>query len=209
MAAPPEPSIRLLDSRELLRRVSDGDAEAREELALRYRPLLVRFARARLPMHARSRFETEDLVQEAFVRAFEHLGSFSPQRRGAFLAYLREIVMNTVRDELRSAAHRRGDPGLAELAVDPRRDPLDTAFDREALDAYQRALATLKPDEQEAVVLRLEMDCGYDEVARLTGRRSANAARMLVVRAVARLAEAMARFRTQSCGSAKQSNAGG
>ena len=48
-------------------------------------------------------------------------------------------------------------------------------------------------------MLRLEMDCGYDEVARLTGKRSANSARMLVVRAVARLAEAMARFRTQRC----------
>ena len=199
MAQLTEASIRLLNSQELLRRVSSGDTGAREELAVRYRPLLVRFARARLPTHARSRFETEDLVQEAFIRALEHLGSFAPERRGAFLAYLRQIVMNMVRDELRSAAHRRADPALVEQVADPRRGPLDLAFDREALDGYERALATLKPDEQEAVVLRLEMDCGYDEIARLTGRRSANTARMLVVRAVARLAEAMARFRSRAC----------
>jgi RNA polymerase sigma-70 factor (ECF subfamily) len=199
MAPPTEASIRLLNSQELLRRVTAGDAGAREELALRYRPLLVRFARARLPMHARSRFETEDLVQEAFIRALEHLGSFSPQRRGAFLAYLRQIVMNMVRDELRSSAHRRADAGLVEQAEDPRRGPPETAFDREALDGYEAALATLRPEEQEAVVLRLEMDCGYDEIARLTGKRSANTARMLVVRAVQRLAESMARFRSRAC----------
>ena len=199
MATPADTAFRLLDSQELLRRVSDGDEVAREELAVRYRPLLVRFARARLPMHARSRFETEDLVQEAFLRALGRLGTFTPERRGAFLAYLRQIVMNMVRDEVRSAAHRRADAALAEQVEDPRRGPLERAFDRDALDGYERALATLRPDEQEAVVLRLEMDCGYDEVARLTGRHSANSARMLVVRAVARLADAMARFRTQPC----------
>lgn len=199
MAPPTELSIRLLNSQELLGRVSAGDAVAREELASRFRPLLSRFAKARLPMHARSRFDTEDLVQEAFLRALEHLGSFSPQGRGAFLAYLRQIVMNMIRDELRSAAHRRADAELIEQIPDPRRGPLETAFNREALEGYEKALATLRPEEQEAVVLRLEMDCGYDEVARLTGKRSANAARMLVVRAVARLADAMVRFRTQRC----------
>jgi RNA polymerase sigma-70 factor (ECF subfamily) len=199
MAPATEVSVRLLNSQELLDRVSSGDEIAREEMALRYRPLLARFAKARLPLHARSRFDTEDLVQEAFLRALERLDSFSPERRGAFLAYLRQIVMNMIRDELRSAAHRRAEPGREEQVADPAHGPLEAAFNRQALEGYEQALATLRPEEQEAVVLRLEMDCGYDEVARLTGKRSANTARMLVVRAVARLAEAMARFRTQQC----------
>jgi RNA polymerase sigma-70 factor (ECF subfamily) len=62
---------------------------------------------------------------------------------------------------------------------------------REVLDAYEAALATLPALQQEAVVMRIEMGFTHREVAEALELPSANAARMMVARALVRIAEAM------------------
>jgi DNA-directed RNA polymerase specialized sigma24 family protein len=59
------------------------------------------------------------------------------------------------------------------------------------LETYERALARLPADKQEAVFLRIEMGYTHEEVAAELDLRSADAARMLVARALVQLSEVM------------------
>ena len=67
--------------------------------------------------------------------------------------------------------------------------PLESTLSQENVRAYEEALARLPPRQQEAVMLRVEMGFSYEEVAAAVGNPSANAARMMVVRALRRLME--------------------
>jgi RNA polymerase sigma-70 factor (ECF subfamily) len=61
----------------------------------------------------------------------------------------------------------------------------------DALERYETALKLLDPDERSAVVGRLEFGYSYPELALMLNRRTPDAARKLVERAVPRLAELM------------------
>jgi len=75
--------------------------------------------------------------------------------------------------------------------MDPGPSPLERAIGRQRLDRYDAALAKLRPMEREAIVARLELQQSYEEVALALGKPSADAARMLVARAVKNLIKAM------------------
>lgn len=175
----------------LLARVRQGEAGARERLAGRYLQVLQRWAHGRLPPAARDLAETKDLVQVTLVRALNRVESFEPRREGAFLAYLRQILLNEIRAHLRRALRRPQRQPLSEDLVQPGASPLEEAIGSEALQAYEKALATLTPEEREGVVLRIEMGYTHQQVAEALGKPSADAARMLVARAMVRLAEVM------------------
>ena len=53
-------------------------------------------------------------------------------------------------------------------------------------------MQTLKPSDREAIIARIELQQSYEEVAIALGKPSADAARVAVTRAVARLVQAMA-----------------
>jgi len=175
----------------LLGRVRAGDEAAREILVRRFLPALRRWAHGRLPPPARGLVDTDDLVQVALLRALHRVESFEPERAGAFLAYLRRIILNAVRDELRRAARRPRPETLPEELVDPAPSLVEQAIGREAMAAYEAALARLGDRQQEAVILRIEFGLTYEEIAEAIGSPSANAARMTVSRALLRLAEVM------------------
>jgi RNA polymerase sigma-70 factor (ECF subfamily) len=171
----------------LLDRARRGDGGARDQLAARFLPLLQRWAHGRLPPPARGAVDTDDLVQVTLIKALAHLDSFEPEREGAFLAYLRRILLNQLRDELRRA--RPGREEIAEHLPDRAPSVVEKAIGREVLERYEAALGELDERQREAVILRLEFDYSHEEVAQAVGCPSANAARMLVSRALLRLAE--------------------
>src|SRR5262245_12569360 len=88
----------------LLEGVRRGDAAARERLFARYLPVLRRWAHQRLPQDARGLRDTDDLVQDTLLSALRRVNDFEHRGEGAFLAYLRQILMNSVRDGVRRAA---------------------------------------------------------------------------------------------------------
>jgi len=180
-----------LDSTTLLRQAKAGDPLARNLLVKKHLPALRRWAHGRLPHSARDLIDTDDLVQVTMIRALDHLGSFEPRHAGAFLAYLRQILLNQIRDEIRRVSRRPDRDGLSEEIPDDGPSPLDEAVGRDARQRYERALLKLTPDQQEAVVLRLELGFTYPEMAEALERPSANAARLLVTRALVRLAKEM------------------
>jgi RNA polymerase sigma-70 factor (ECF subfamily) len=176
---------------DLLARARAGDAHARNQLFSRCRDPLVRWAHGRLPAHARDRYDTDDLVQITFVRTLERMDGFVPRHEGAFLHYMRTILLNQIRDEIRRTARRPAREDLDDNLHDGGPSPLESAMGKDVLERYERALTRLQPDQQEAVILKLELGLGYQEIADKLNRPSANAARLLVTRAVARLAMLM------------------
>ena len=173
----------------LLQLVRHGDRPARERLAARYLQILRRLAHGRLPLRARDMVDTDDLVQVTLVRALDHVEDFEPRHEGAFLAYMRRILLNQIRDEIRRVSRR---PVRSELEGDPPaldRSPLDEAIGRETVERYEAVLDQLRDEQREAIILRLELGFTYQQIAEALGRDSPNAVRMMVTRALVRLGE--------------------
>jgi RNA polymerase sigma-70 factor (ECF subfamily) len=121
---------------------------------------------------------------------------FVPRREGAFLAYLRGILLNRIRDLLRRGERRVPTVALpADLPAEGP-SPLEEAIGREALEAYEAGLRCLTEEQQMAVILRVELTFTHREIAQALGLPTANAARMLVARGLVRLSEAMGEART-------------
>ncbi len=176
---------------QLVERAKNGDRDALNRLIARYLPALRRWASGRLPRWARDMADTEDLVQETLVRTFNRIEMFEYQREGALQAYLRQAVMNRIRDEFRRAGRRPGPLALDENAVAPDASPLEEAIGREALERYEAALQRLRAEDREAIIARVELGADYPEMARALGKPSPDAARVAVGRALVRLAKEM------------------
>jgi len=176
---------------QLVERIRVGDVDARERLIRRYLPLLTRWAHGRLPSPARDLNETADIVQLTLLRAFQALPAFEVQGPGAFFAYLRQIMSNIVKDEIRRSTRRPAHEEITAEVVEDDPLPLERALNVETLAAYERALNTLEPEQREAVILRIELGLSHDEIAKLIEAPSANAARMKIARALMRMAELM------------------
>lgn len=129
------------------------------------------------------------------MRTLRKLDTYEPQGQGSFLAYLRRAVLNRVGDEIRRAQVREKKEDAIRGELPTPSSPLEDAIGRETIERYEQALADLEPDVQEAVIGRLELGLSYAEIAEAIGRPTADAARMVVNRAVRRLAEAMREFR--------------
>jgi RNA polymerase sigma-70 factor (ECF subfamily) len=193
---PPEASrgedpARWLATSELLRLAKQGDLPARDQLVARYLPRLTRWAAGRLPVHARSLLDTPDLVQETMARVLQGLDRIEVRGPGGFQVYVRQALLNRIRDEVRWAARRSGSEEVSEDLHDRAPSPLENAIGADVLDRYERALTQLDEDDWQLLHLRIELDFDYEAIAAITGKPSRDAARMAVQRALARLAEAM------------------
>jgi RNA polymerase sigma-70 factor (ECF subfamily) len=135
--------------------------------------------------------ETQDLVQETLVQTFKKIEGFEHRGEGALQAYLRQAVMNRIRDELRRAGRRPAPEPLDPEAPDPGLSPLEAAIGVEAVEKYESALQRLTNGERELIIARIEMGLSYSELADAVGKPSPDAARMALGRALIRLAEEM------------------
>lgn len=114
--------------------------------------------------------EAEDVVQEAFVRAYERLGDFDPTYR--FYTWIYRIARNRSLNVLR----RRRVWGLVTLS-DPERAPALPAAERSDRPAEDRELAkalvdcraTLPGDQREVFDLRHADGLSYREIAAAVG----------------------------------------
>src|SRR5262245_30980085 len=110
--APVRPITEAESTVRLLERYRSGDSEALERLFSRHLPRLQHWASGRLPRWARDLADTQDLVQETLLQTFNRIDAFEPTREGALQAYLRQAVMNRIRDEIRRKGRR---PAAVEL----------------------------------------------------------------------------------------------
>jgi RNA polymerase sigma factor (sigma-70 family) len=123
----------------------------------------------------------------ASLRQLPRLEADSP---GAWFAYLRQALLNRIRDRIRRSARRPQKEELDEIFYEGP-SPLEQAVGKERAARYARAVAQLRIKDQNAVVGRLEMNLTYDELAEILGKPTPDAARVATARALARLARLM------------------
>jgi DNA-directed RNA polymerase specialized sigma24 family protein len=161
---------------DLLARVRQGDSAAVALLMERSVPPLRRWARGRIPTAARHFADTQDIVQEAFVRVLPTLTTIEVAHPGALQALLRQAV----------ASH------INRLTADPSPSAVERVVGPEGLQRYEDALQQLSETDREAIVARIELQQSYEEVAIALGLPDAEAARAAVKAALAHLVDAMA-----------------
>ncbi|HLS83894.1 MAG TPA: sigma-70 family RNA polymerase sigma factor [Arenimonas sp.] len=151
-----EPSAREQDHA-LVRAASGGDGQAFEALYRRH----VRRVYALLKRICGHEARAEDLVQEAFVRAWQALPDFRYQ--SAFSTWLHRLAVNTALMELRSRRGHEdletGDEALAHLAG---RDQAERAASGAEL---ERAIASLPPRARAVLVLYDVEGWQHEEIA--------------------------------------------
>lgn len=119
----------------------------------------------------------EDLAQETFLKAFRRLSTYDRERK--FSSWLFKIAHNTTLDHLRRHApdaiplERPGeDEGgggpAAVLADETLRSPEATAQRGDLAAALGAAVAALRPEYREIVLLRYQEELAYQEIAEVT-----------------------------------------
>ncbi|MGA7297322.1 MAG: sigma-70 family RNA polymerase sigma factor [Rhodanobacteraceae bacterium] len=180
-----------LTTASLIDRINDGHEAARDELFRRCLPMVRRFAHGRLPAGCRDIAETEDLVQVSLMRALKRVHGFDCRGQGAFFAYLRQITMNAVREEIRRFMRRPEHVNDSQALPASPDSVLGQAVALQTLEAYEAALTQLADGQRAAVIMRMEFDMSYAEIAAELGSPSADAVRMQVARGLRHLAELM------------------
>lgn len=160
----------------------------------------MKLVRLRLGTGLRAKLESQDVYQEAFIRAFKGLDGFEERHEGAFLHWMAKLVENVIRDKKDFfAAAKRASP--LEVPLEPRDaseaggfappaggDPTPSRWlaSAEEFDRLLTALDGLPQESRDAFVLREIDGLPFAEIGRLGGR-SEDAARMLYVRAKSKL----------------------
>jgi RNA polymerase sigma-70 factor, ECF subfamily len=113
----------------------------------------------------RNRSDAEDVVQEAFLRAFKF---FDGYRGGDARAWLLQIVRNSAHTWLRanrSASAERELPETAEALAMPSDDPAELTASMAAAQQLRQAIAALPVDYREVLILREFEGLSYREIA--------------------------------------------
>lgn len=149
------------DEADLIRAAQAGDRPAFAVLVERYWDRLYRW----LCRLTRDGSAAEDIVQETFMKAFAAVNSF---RAGSnFRAWLFRIAHNNFVNMRRAERHVR-QPLDVEIAEE-NQDPVGDLLSREALKLIAEAVAKLPNDFRVALLLRIEEDLSFREVAEATG----------------------------------------
>ena len=110
--------------------------------------------------------DAEDVVQEAYLRAIRHFGSF---QGGEGRAWLLTIVRNLCYDTIRRRnVHERTAPfdeKLDNTCASPTPDPEACLLRQERAELLRQALAELPLDLREVLVLRELQELSYREIA--------------------------------------------
>ncbi len=186
------PAVAAADSSmALLARAQAGDREALDGLIARYLPRMRRWAHGRLPQGARGLADTSDVVQETVISTFKQIERFEVRGEGALQAYLRQGLMNRIRDHGRRASRRPVTTPLDSDAGHGGQSPLERAVGQQLLDRYEDALSRLRAEDRELIVARVELGLDIAELTAAFNKPSPAAARKAVARALMRLAHEM------------------
>ncbi|MBC7251671.1 MAG: sigma-70 family RNA polymerase sigma factor [Anaerolineae bacterium] len=150
-------------------RLKRGDISGLEALVRKYQVQAVRAAY----LITRDRALAEDIVQTAFLRAYERIGQFDAGRPfGPW--FLRSVVNDAVKAAARrehqvsletNSEEENDKTSLAEFLADPGPGPDDLVEAAEVRQAVQVALGKLPPAQRAVIVLRYYLDLSEAEMA--------------------------------------------
>jgi RNA polymerase sigma-70 factor (ECF subfamily) len=173
---------------EVVRRVLEGETALYEILMRRHNQRLYRIARAIL----RDDAEAEDVMQDAYVRAYQNLASF--EGRAKFVTWLTRIALH----EALSRSRRRlrfqpldpveeSNGEIMQPASSSSRSPEQQAYDRELSAVLEKAVLALSDDHRLVFMLR--------DVEGLSTEETANSLNLTEENVKVRLHRARARLR--------------
>ncbi len=150
-----------------------------------------------------NRHDAEEVVQEAFLRAYQKLGQFAA--RANFGTWVYRIAANYAIDRMRQKKKeeaRRVEPPVGEESME--NDPVGLVQDAaptperltqsiELRKQMEAALAALSESERTAFVMRHWEGCGIEEIAAVL-KSNSGAAKNTVFRAVQKLRQALQPF---------------
>jgi RNA polymerase sigma-70 factor (ECF subfamily) len=141
--------------KEIIERVLAGDTPAYELLMRRYNQRLYRLVRSIL----RDEAEAEDVMQEAYVRAFYHLAQY--EGRSSFSTWIGHIAVNEALARISKAKRLEytdfSNPAEMVEAVDPSMNPEENSALQEAQNLLERAILEL-PDIYRTVVMMHDVE---------------------------------------------------
>jgi len=167
----------------------EGDAAAQRVVYERYHDASFRLAYLLL----RDAQDAEEVVQDAFVYAFENLDRYDPDR-GALWTWLRVILVSRCRNKRRRKRLARVSLDVLDAVGQTPADPKSSGDPVRALErldtrrAVWEALQEVSSGARDALVLRYYEGLPYAEIGELLGCSSA-AARSRVVHGKAQLRE--------------------
>jgi RNA polymerase sigma-70 factor (ECF subfamily) len=155
---------------ELARDALGGSEAAYRELVTRYATPAVNF----VFRFVRDRALAEDLAQEGFLRVYQRLSTYDPERK--FSSWFFQVLRNITIDHLR--VNRLPTASLDELAAEGHEraaldrqgaSPEDVAGQGELASAVSAALSRIRPEYREVVVLRYQEGLTHPEIAEILG----------------------------------------
>src|SRR4051794_6207167 len=179
-----QPISRLTDD-ELVLRFRRGDDAAFSEMHRRYCHLLESFARRML---RGSGADAEDIVQDAFIRAYR--GLRVTDRSMALRPWLYMIVRNRALDELRSPPRAGAYDDEFMLNAVPTADAAQCAQERDEMRRLVAEIARLPERQRMALVMREFDGCSHVETARRL-QTTVPATKSLIIRARSNLGAAV------------------
>jgi RNA polymerase sigma-70 factor (ECF subfamily) len=194
----------------LIARTTAGDHVALERLLLTHYDALLRHIERRLPASIQGVVSPQDVLQQAFIAVFRHVGQFRGDSPTAFYSWLKTIAEHAVRDAVKTAQRKKRGAGirqihasqpadastvtnLADRLSQPAPTPSQSVARREVVQAVQIAMANLPEDYQRAVRLRYFDGKSVEQAAEAMGR-SPGAVRGLIDRAKGKLRAAIGRL---------------
>ena len=120
--------------------------------------------------YTRSQQDAEDVMQEAFIKAFKKIGTFEFRQGSSFSAWLARICINHAIQYLRGRKRRKIDEMISLADMENRvacegESPEDCVADREMRDLLTRALGRLSPSQRVIFDLRHSRHLSIKEIA--------------------------------------------
>ena len=186
---------------DLITQARAGNADLLGRMLAPYGSYLKLLAQLNLDREIRRKVADSDIVQETFMQAQKNFAGFRGTTEAELMAWLRAILAAQIAQHVRYFHRNRRDvarerriaeylerssASLARQLPDPQTSPSMRAARHERQVLLADALAQLKPEHREVIVLKNLEELSIDEVARRIGR-SPQATKSLWVRALANL----------------------
>jgi RNA polymerase sigma-70 factor (ECF subfamily) len=139
-------------------RCLQGDTSAFEVLVRRYQRVVHSVAYRLTGCQE----DAQDVAQNAFLRAYERLDSYDPERK--FFSWMYRIAVNESLNYRRT--QKPHDPIERALPIPAADDPVARL---EQTERIQSALMSLSPEYRELIVLKYFSDLSYDEISHAVG----------------------------------------
>lgn len=149
--------------RDLIEQFHRGNVQAFNEIVLRYRERIYWVARRMTGNHD----DADDVVQEAFVKAYEHLGSFRAE--ASLYTWLYRIAMNVSLNLIRKRNIREF------LRIDDFIEMLDSGesatdaplIQKEYQTLLEQAVATLPPKQKMVFIMKFYDEISFEEMSKM------------------------------------------